>query len=138
MIYFQEEQDGSIYFGHSDQPAKRSKTHANAGKRLVAARPGTGKGRGTDEDRIHTFFQGDRIPERGSSTYGGDRIWGYVEWLLTRGYAVPTLQDAERLPGLPYEVWRPEKSGDAFTEDSGEFQPTGVLIETRNPKADAS
>jgi DNA N-6-adenine-methyltransferase (Dam) len=118
MIYFQETQDGSVYFGHSEEPAKRGRAHANDGKVLIAARPGTGQGAGTDEDCIHRFFKADLV--RGASTYGGDRIWRYIEWLLSRGYAARTYKEAESLPGLPYDVWCPEKTGDAFTEASGQ------------------
>jgi hypothetical protein len=120
MIYFQETQDGSVYFGHSANAPKRGRSHANDGKELIAARPGTGQGAGTDEWRIHEFFKDDLIPGRGKSTYRGDRIWRYIEWLVARGYAAPSYQEAQNLDGLPYDVWRPEKTGDAFTEPSGQ------------------
>ncbi len=124
MIYFQEEEQGSVYIGHSDQVAKRSRSHSNDGRRLIAARPGTGKGTGTDEDRIAAFFKADQVPGRGKSVFRGDRVWDYVEWLVSRGYAATTLADADKLPGLPYEVWCPEKTGDAFVDASGQ----GMLI----------
>jgi len=124
MIYFQETQDGSVYFGHSEKPAKRGRSHANDGKVLVAVRPGTGQAKGTDEDQIHEFFKADLVPGRGKSTYSGDRIWRYIEWLIIRGYAVRSYEEAEMLPSLPLEVWHPSKTGDAFTEASGQ----GLLV----------
>jgi DNA N-6-adenine-methyltransferase (Dam) len=64
------------------------------------------------------------IAGRGKSTYGGDRIWWSLEWWLSRGYMAPTYEEANALPALPFEVWDPAKTGDAFTEDSGQ----GLLI----------
>jgi DNA N-6-adenine-methyltransferase (Dam) len=124
MVYFQETPDGFVWVGHSDQPARRDRSHAYDGKKLIAARPGTGQGTGTDENRLHEFFKCDLIPGRGKSTYGGDRIWEYIEWLLARGYAARTYKEADNLAALPYEVWCPEKTGDAFTEPNGQ----GLLV----------
>jgi hypothetical protein len=130
MIYFTETEQGSIYVGWSSNPAKRLRSHSNDGKVLLAARPGTGDGNGTDEDRLHKFFRSDLMPNRGSSTYSGDRIWRYVEWLTARGYAARQLADAESLPALPFQVWCPEKSGDAFTEANGQT----VLVAADTPR----
>ncbi len=122
MIYFQEEEQGSVYIGHSDQAPRRDRAHSNAGRRLIAARPGTGKGTGTDEYRICEFFKaaGDQVPGRGKSVFQGNRVWNYVTWLLSRGFAALTYPDAEGLPALPYELWRPENAGDPFTEANGQ------------------
>jgi hypothetical protein len=130
MIYFTETEQGSIYLGWSSEAPRRLRSHRNDGRTLLAARPGTGGGNGTDEDRLHKFFAPDRLPDRGSSTYGGQRIWGYVEWLTARGYVAPELKAAETLPALPFEVWCPEKSGDAFTEASGQT----VLVAAETPR----
>ncbi len=125
MIYFQEEEQGSVYIGHSDQVGRRNNQHRNDGRKLIAARPGTGQGAGTDEANILRFFRADHVPGRSPSVFKGtDRLWNYIEWLVARGYASATLADADKLPSLPYEVWCPEKSGDAFTEPSGQ----GLLI----------
>lgn len=113
MVYFFETPDNLIRVGWSQAPSRRRRDHVNNGFSLRAICPGTGDGAGTAEDAIHSFFKSDRVRP---SFYKGKRIFNYVAWLISRGFAATSLEDARLLPVLPFEVWCPEKSGDPFTE----------------------
>lgn len=107
-VYFYETPDGHIYNGWTVAPETRHAAHKNNGDTLMLAMPGTGGGVGTLEDEICKFFG---PPVRGNSTFGGEAIWQYIEWLALRGYGAGTFDDARRLPLLPLDVTHPRNSG---------------------------
>jgi hypothetical protein len=128
VVYFQETIDHYIYVGWSSQPLKRNRTHGRDGKTFLAALPATGGGAGTAEQNICDHFTalGFLVPRRGKSTFSGEPIREYVEWLVARRYACATsMEDAERFPKVDFETWHPENAGDPYVDENGQ----GWLLE---------
>jgi hypothetical protein len=121
LVYFYETPEGYVYVGATGNGRQRGRSHELDGKHFLAARPGSGKATGTDEDKIQKFFAADLVPGRGRSTFRSGRIMEYVEWLIWRGYAVTDKDEAAKLPLVPFSAWHPGRTGEAFVEADGQM-----------------
>jgi len=113
-----------VYVGYDG--SRRLTQHRAQGATLLAVMPGSRD----FEGRIHEHFQelGALAPMPSqNSIYQGEAIWEYVAWLSGRGYAVPSEDDAEHLPVLPWFVIAPQKVDPHFDDEAGQralFKPS--------------
>lgn len=106
MVYFAQEQRSElIWVGSSSDGKKRLKSHRSYGFEPIAVIQGSP----ADEDAVQDYFKADLVPNGGDSRFGGERIYRYITWLLERNYAAPTIDDAAKLPRLPFSVWEPRE-----------------------------
>jgi len=109
-----------------DGTGARLTQHDNMGQVLLALLPASQD----FEDRIHRHFTDRGLSAavgRSKSCYEGAAIWDYVTWLVRRGYAAVTPDDADHLPVLPWDVIDPLRVTAWFDDDGGQgalFRPT--------------
>lgn len=99
----------SVRIGYSSGGPQRINSHLSVGQELLAVLPASKD----YEHRLHEWFtsRGFSAPfDKSTSIYEGAEVWGYVEWLLARGYAAPTLEDAGHLPKAMWSAISPDNA----------------------------
>jgi hypothetical protein len=120
MIYFFDLwRDGKVVRVGFDG-SQRITNHLREGQDLVAVMPGSKD----FENRIHKYFEAagaltGKI-ENQKSCYEGPEIWAYVAWLLARGFAATSEEDARHLPAAPWDAISPSRVDDWFEDQNGQ------------------
>jgi len=120
MIYVVRKQGEDIVRLGSGNGPRRIASHAQYGfdETMVLV-----WGDESDEKQLHSYFAPDRVSQKRRSWYGGERIFDWMAWLLSRGYAATTIDDLERIPRFPFSMWGPKE----YATDEGHAGQMTIL-----------